>query len=291
VEDAEARDRVARVETLLEQVEAVPDPVARDRATELAQALLDLYGAGLERIVERVAERDEGELADAFAGDELISHLLMLHDLHPVPLEVRVRGALDEVRPYLESHGGNVELLSTDEGVVHLRLEGSCSGCPSSTVTLKLAIEEAIHKAAPDVQAIEAEGTVEPATNGSAEPPLLQIEIADPLKKKRAETWTDVAGPELGSGETALREVGGERILFIRLERGVYAYRPRCPACGESLEDAALADGQLACAGCATGYDVRLAGRSLDGADLQLLPVPLLHDANGSVRVALGAPA
>jgi Fe-S cluster biogenesis protein NfuA/nitrite reductase/ring-hydroxylating ferredoxin subunit len=291
VEDTEARDRVARVETLLEQVETLADPVARDRTTELVQALLDLYGSGLERIVEQVAERDGGELAQAFADDELVSHLLLLHDLHPVPLDARVRGALDEVRPYLESHGGDVELLSTDEGVVHLRLEGSCSGCPSSTVTLKLAIEEAIHKAAPDVKAIEAEGTVEPATNGAAESPLLQIEIADPLKKKRDEAWTDVTGPELGSGETAVREVTGERILFIRLERGVYAYRPRCPACGESLEDAALTEGQLACTGCGTGYDVRLAGRSLDGADLQLLPVPLLHDQDGSVRVALGAPA
>jgi nitrite reductase/ring-hydroxylating ferredoxin subunit len=184
-----------------------------------------------------------------------------------------------------------VELMSLDGGVVRLRLEGSCSGCPSSTVTLKLAIEEAIHKAAPDVQAIEAEGTVEPAANGAPESPLLQIEIAEPLKKKRDESWTGVDFPELGSGETAVRAVDGERILFISLADGMYAYRPLCPACGGSLEDAALANGQLACAGCGTGYDVRLAGRSLDGAGLQLVPVPLLHDGNGAVRVALGAPA
>jgi Fe-S cluster biogenesis protein NfuA len=73
-----------------------------------------------------------------------------------VPLERRVGEALAEVRPYLESHGGNVELLGVDAGVVRIQLQGSCSGCPSSAVTLKLAVEEAIHKAAPDVTEIVA---------------------------------------------------------------------------------------------------------------------------------------
>jgi Fe-S cluster biogenesis protein NfuA len=91
-----------------------------------------------------------------------VAHLLLLHDLHPISLETRVAGALDGVRPYLRSHGGNVQLLGVDAGVVRLRLEGSCNGCPSSAVTLKLAIEEALQKAAPDLLGIEAEGAVEP---------------------------------------------------------------------------------------------------------------------------------
>ena len=71
----------------------------------------------------------------------------------PVPLEARVRGALDEVRPYLDSHGGERRAgRGRRTGVVRLRMEGSCSGCPSSTMTLKLAIEDAIHKAAPEVE-------------------------------------------------------------------------------------------------------------------------------------------
>ena len=90
--------------------------------------------------------------------DELVAHLLLLHGLHPVPVRERVRGALDEVRPYLVAHGGGVELLGVDDGVVRLRLEGACNGCPSSALTLKLAVEEAIARAAPDVERIEAEG-------------------------------------------------------------------------------------------------------------------------------------
>jgi Fe-S cluster biogenesis protein NfuA len=172
MDDLMAGERVARVEALLDEVDGF-DPAARDTATELVQALLDLYGEGLARIAagapDAVAE---------LAGDELVAHLLLLHGLHPVPLEERVRGALDEVRPYLAAHGGDVELLGVSEGVAQLRLQGSCNGCPSSAVTLKLAVEEAIHKAAPDIEGIEAEGAAEPA------PGLLQIEIACPVPER-----------------------------------------------------------------------------------------------------------
>ncbi len=137
------------------------------------QALLELYRAGLERIVTQLAAHDDGHLAGALIEDELVAHLLLLHGLHPVALERRVLDALDEVRPYLESHGGDVELLGIEEPVVRLRLRGSCSGCPSSTITLKLAIENAIGKLAPEIGEVIAE-QAPPA------PALLQIELAPP---------------------------------------------------------------------------------------------------------------
>jgi len=78
-----------------------------------------------------------------------------------------VAQALDNVRPHLESHGGNVELMKIDSGVVRLRLQGSCRSCASSADTLKLAVEAAIYAAAPDVVSIEAEGLLEtPSTTG-----------------------------------------------------------------------------------------------------------------------------
>jgi Fe-S cluster biogenesis protein NfuA len=172
-----ATEQVARVESLLGQLEALPDPAARDTATEAMHALLDLYGEGLGRIVDVLAERDDGTLAEAFAGDELVAHLLLLHGLHPVPVQERVLGALEGVRPYMESHGGSAELLGVEEGVVRLRLEGSCSGCPSSSITLKLAIEKAIFEAAPDVHEVLAEGAVEPPVPSSG---LLQLEMVRP---------------------------------------------------------------------------------------------------------------
>ncbi len=155
---------IERVEALLDQVEAFPEP-QREVATELVSALLDMYGEGLSRIVAAGSVPVE---------DDLVAHLLLLHGLHPVPVHERVLGALDEVRPYLVAHGGGVELLGIDEGVVHLRLEGACNGCPSSALTLTTAVEDAIARAAPDVERIEAEGATAPSG-------LLQIEIACPV--------------------------------------------------------------------------------------------------------------
>jgi Fe-S cluster biogenesis protein NfuA len=102
----------------------------------------------------------------------LISSLLLLHGLHPQDLEERVAAALERVRPDLHAHGGDVELLSIDDGVVRLRMQGNCDGCPSSAATLKFTIEQAIYAAAPDVAAIEVEGIESPP------PGLVQLELS-----------------------------------------------------------------------------------------------------------------
>jgi Fe-S cluster biogenesis protein NfuA len=170
--DTQARERVERVDALLERVDALGDPEARELAVELVQALLEVYGEGLARILAQA-----NGLAEGFVDDELVAHLLLLHGLHPVPLADRVTQALAEVRPYLATHGGDVELLGVGEdGVAHLRLKGSCSGCPSSAITLKSAVEEAIHKAAPDVEDIVAEDDP-----GGAPTELLQIDLVCPV--------------------------------------------------------------------------------------------------------------
>jgi Fe-S cluster biogenesis protein NfuA len=161
---------IARVEELLEQLDGVPDGPARETATALVQALLDMYGEGLARLVGHVAERDDGTLAQALAEDEVVAPLLLVHGLHPVPLDRRVHGALAAVRPYLESHSGGVELLGIEDGTVRLQLQGSCSGCPSSVVTLKHAVEDAIYKAAPDVVDIVSE-------DAPRAPALIQLEV------------------------------------------------------------------------------------------------------------------
>jgi Fe-S cluster biogenesis protein NfuA len=289
LDDGGARERVARIDELLDRVEALADPGPRDLAIELVQALLDLYGEGLGRVVEHVARHDDGELAAELAADEVVAHLLLVHGLHPQPLEARVRDALDEVRPYLESHGGDVELVAIDDGVARLRLEGSCNGCPSSTATLKLAIEDAIHKAAPDVDRIEAEGAVEPAPP----PGLLQLEVSDALRP-RAEpdgAWAMAGGmPDPDGRGPLVRDVAGEAILFVRIEGDVYAYRPACPSCAASLEGGTVAGAELACPACGHRYDVRRAGRSLDATERHLEPIPLLVDGAGLIKVALGTP-
>ncbi len=161
----EFRKRIERVESLIHEVERFPDPEARARTQEILRTVIELHGAAMERILDTLAGAGDTGLAliDALASDDLVGCVLLLHGLHPLDLDTRVRQALDKVRPLLRSHGGNVELLSLAGGVARLRMLGSCDGCPSSAMTLKLAIEQAIYDKAPDVTAIEVEGA---ATNG-----------------------------------------------------------------------------------------------------------------------------
>jgi Fe-S cluster biogenesis protein NfuA/nitrite reductase/ring-hydroxylating ferredoxin subunit len=281
LDDKGLQERVARMETLLGEIETLKDPNARSKAAEVVGVLLDLYGDGLARMMEVVAEGEERERNfEAFARDELVSHLLLLHGLHPLDVEARVVAALEEVRPYLQSHGGNVELLGIEEGVVRVRMEGSCDGCPSSAMTLKLAIEEAVLKAAPDLEGVEAEGMAEepppkPTTTFVAGPTLRRKEKKPP--EENGASWTVVGGlPQLLSDGLLVKEVSGEPVLFVKLGEDLYAYRHLCPGCGESLEGGSLKKAELTCPGCGHRYDVRRAGRCLDHSQLHLEPIPLL---------------
>jgi Fe-S cluster biogenesis protein NfuA len=153
---------VERVQELLGSLDEIADPFAQQRVQELIGAVLELYGAGLDRILGVVADAGEPGLPirDALLDDGIVASLLLIHGLYPVPLEERVTQALDSVRPFLASHGGNVELISVEEGVARLQLQGSCNGCPSSAATLEHALREAIDAAAPDLLSLEVEGAV-----------------------------------------------------------------------------------------------------------------------------------
>ena len=71
----------------------------------------------------------------------------------------KIKGILDEyVKPAVEGDGGAISFHSYNEGVVKVLLQGSCSGCPSSTVTLKAGIENLLKRMLPEIKAVEAEG-------------------------------------------------------------------------------------------------------------------------------------
>ena len=152
--------RMEQVERLIEKAEGFSDPNARAVTRDIVAALLELHGAALGRMLEILNESGHaGRTAVAgLADDGLVSSLLLLHDLHPVDFATRVHRALDSVRPALGGHGGGVELLGVDDGVIRLRLEGNCNGCPSSGATLRGLVETALDEAVPDRAGLEVEG-------------------------------------------------------------------------------------------------------------------------------------
>jgi Fe-S cluster biogenesis protein NfuA len=163
-----------RIERLLDDLRTTADPRACATAEELLRLVTELYGAALARVMELVGG-DAPTLAGRLADDELIASLLLVHGLHPDTLEARVERALESVRPFLAQHGGDVDLVDVDAtvGAVRLRLLGNCDGCPSSTVTLQLAVERAIVDAAPEVVVIDVDRPAPTAAPGVPVPVTL----------------------------------------------------------------------------------------------------------------------
>ncbi len=68
----------------------------------------------------------------------------------------KVEEVIERVRPALQADGGDVELVSVDDGVVKVRLTGACGSCPMSTLTLKMGIERAIKEQIPEISEVVA---------------------------------------------------------------------------------------------------------------------------------------
>src|SRR5690349_6395354 len=186
----------------LQELVAGLDPAGE----ELAAALMDLYGEGLERIMTLVDEETRGRLA----GDRVVASLLLMHGLYPVDLDTRVREALDSVRPYMESHGGAVELVGIEDGVATIRLEGHCSGCAASSSTLELGIRQALADNAPDLEGLVVEGVLDEPTHGP--PPgaiLLPMASAPP----HAEDVCELCGNAIAEPHMHLIHLDERRIV------------------------------------------------------------------------------
>jgi Fe-S cluster biogenesis protein NfuA/nitrite reductase/ring-hydroxylating ferredoxin subunit len=272
--DSEAH--LARVQELTDALEALPEGPEKAIAEDLIGAIVELYGDGLVRIVDALQEAGAPgqEIHERLVGDGVVASLLLIHDLYPIDLETRVREALDSVRPYMESHGGDVELLGLEGGIARLRLAGSCDGCPASAATLELAIKDALDQAAPDLVGLEVEGVAAPHVASASAP---------------TPTWLalDQAG-DVAPGELSAVTLRGAELIVANVEGTLLAYRSACAGCDAGLTDASLSAEILTCARCGRAYDLRRAGRALGSEPGQLEPVPLLRRATGAeVKVAL----
>lgn len=188
----EFQQRLGRVEELIAALESTPDEGVRAQVRELIQNLLELHGRGLERVLGMVYDSGPGGSAviDELGRDQLVSGLLLLHGLHPLDLETRVRHAIEEVKPRLSLHGGSVDLLGvTPEGRVQLKLQGNCHECPSSRLTLRFSIEEALFAAAPDLAGLDVEGLPDEHRQAAAEGPVPPPKFTDcPLPNGNGQT-------------------------------------------------------------------------------------------------------
>lgn len=169
----EFQAHLQRLEALVQQSERLPDPAARMHCRNLVQALLDVHAAGLEQMLDRIAKHEpeasvmvEGRASTAPAlparliedlvHDEIISGLLLLHDLHPHSIEERVQQVVEEFEDA-------IELIDIEEGIIRLKWASE----ERLTPKLREKIEERILARAPDAAGIEFEGYGEPVLESS----------------------------------------------------------------------------------------------------------------------------
>jgi hypothetical protein len=178
LDDSEVEQRLGRLDEVLDRLESVPGPTA-DAGVEAVQLLSEVYGEALARVLDLAPRGLVHELAD----DQLVGHLLVLHELHPDPVEARVRRALDDLRP----HVGALELLSVEDGVARVRLP-EASGCGAARRTE--AVRETVLAMAPELRLVDAQ----PA-GGDARLQLSRGEALPPRPAAPAPVVTGAGGP------------------------------------------------------------------------------------------------
>jgi Fe-S cluster biogenesis protein NfuA/nitrite reductase/ring-hydroxylating ferredoxin subunit len=250
-----------------------------------------------------IAAHSAPELVVQFAADELVASLMLVHGLHPHGVERRIEDALEGVRPYLGSHGGDVTLLEVVDDVVRLQFAGSCKSCPSSAVTLEFAVEDAVRAAAPEITSIEVVAAESDST-ASASALISADSLMSRIREKdtASAAWYPVPDiGELGSGEVGGFLVAGVPILACRVGDDLFAYHDRCGRCGESMAGAQLhrpmgapiGAAVLRCPRCHAHFDAVHAGAGMDETVEQpthLDPIPLLL-RDGVLSVAVLAEA
>jgi Fe-S cluster biogenesis protein NfuA/nitrite reductase/ring-hydroxylating ferredoxin subunit len=278
---------IAELDTLVETLERDDD----QRALLLLQLVDAIHRPGLELLA---AGDTENPIAQA---------LLMMYDLAPIDDRIQVEEALDEIRPYIESHGGELELLDVEDGVVHVRMSGACHGCAGSAMTLRRGIEEKLRERYENFREIVAHEPETPAgskgTNGT---PLLQIEHSGggngggqllQIEGMRRPVFEDV-GPlsDLAPGDMKVVEVGDMSILMVNVDGEPYAFKNGCAVDIERpmpLDGARLADKVIVCPWHNCAYDARSGKRVDDRPEDPALAVVPIAVRDGMLKVAVNA--
>jgi Fe-S cluster biogenesis protein NfuA len=165
---SEFQEQVRQLGKLIMQFDQMPGSPQKTACKELVQLLMDVHGAGLDRMMELVFE-SEGpgpEIVDKLGHDTITSSLLLLYSLHPDDLETRVHKAIEQIRPRLRKLSCSLDLAGIVEGEVQVRVTTSGHGCGSSTKDVRAIVEEDIYALAPDVASLEILGLEEPSASG-----------------------------------------------------------------------------------------------------------------------------
>lgn len=253
----------AAVDRAAEAIAALDEP-ARAAVHELQDALEAFHKAALTRVVRRLREDPRGkELLFELVDDPLVYALLVRHGIVRLSPAARAARVIEHIRPYVQSHGGDVELVDVRDATVYVRLHGSCNGCSMSAVTLREGVEEALRANLPEISAVEVVAS-EPG------PSLITLDSIG--VRDRMAGW--VQGPsvdEVPAGSMRRLPSPQADILIINLDGALSAYRNACAHQGLPLDGGLLdaESGSLTCPWHGFCYDAG-SGECLTAPQAQL---------------------
>lgn len=264
------------------------DPAARKVAEELQSAIEAVHKAGLVTMVRAMREDEAArQVLFGLVDDPTVHMLLSLHGIvRPDPM-THANQVLEEVRPQLHSHGGDVTLVRIEDGTAFVRLEGACNGCSMSSVTLRNLVEESLVQGVPAVTAVEVVAA-EPT------PTLIAVDALFPSRDPAGEGWMRL-GPAadlpVDDLSTATLTHAGRpvEVLVVNLGQRLSAYLNECAHQAMPLTEAVLdvSNGTLTCPWHGFCFDAS-SGECLSAPGAQLEQLPLrVDDGDVWVRVPL----
>ncbi|MCS6865892.1 MAG: NifU family protein [Gemmataceae bacterium] len=271
----------AKVDQAAAAVRGLPEE-ARRRAWALQAAVEEIHKLGFTKIVRALKADPRGkEILWELVDDPVVRMLFAMHGLIRADLRTRAERVIEMIRPHIQSHGGDVTLLDVQDGIAHVRLSGSCTGCSMAAVTLRTTVEEALKEQCPEITEVR-QVPAEPAEA------VTFVPLGLPVTAGKRDTHGWIAGPTLAAlatdRGTAVDTPAGS-VLVIQAAGGVRAYRNQCPHQGLPLEGGKIDPeaNTLACPWHGFRFDCDT-GECLTAPAVQLEQFPVRID-NGVVWV------
>lgn len=201
-------------------------------------------------------------------SDDVVYSVLRYHELVKPSLHERLEDALDSVRPYLASHGGNVEIVKVEPpDKVTIRLLGSCDGCPAAGLTLSAGVEKAIKEYCPEITDI-----VKAKGGPTATPPPSEqtLHFVSPFANAADQGWVRAAKiDEIPEGDIKCMDLDGHSLLFSRIDQRVTCFENACSHLGMPMDTGSVANGIITCPHHQFEYSLE-SGECLTAPEVQL---------------------
>ncbi len=252
------------IDRKLEEIKNIDNEDVLKLCISLKENIENLNRYIIKKIIKTIKDSGNFEVLKQIASDPEIYALLLMYGLVKPDITTKVLYALEKIKPYIHSHGGDVELVKIEEDTVYVALKGACTGCSSSMTTLKEGIEKIIKETVPEIKYVRAV---------PYNPSTVQFHIDKDLAKK--DLIKAFSLKEVWNKEILRFKEDGLDILIINHGGNIYAYKNSCAHLGLGLENGYIENSCIVCPHHGFKYRIET-GECVNVPHVQLEPVKVV---------------